>query len=107
MGGCSPWQQQQKRQQVVRTSAPLLAACSVVAAVTEIVSQIPTRHVECGDGIFFPFSRGCSFIKLDNEGRIVEVRNTEFASNLQEWRQGWVCRRVAGWVEQAGAEGEH
>jgi hypothetical protein len=26
-------------------------------------------HVECGDGIVFPFSRGCSFITLTADGR--------------------------------------
>ena len=31
-------------------------------------------HVECGDGVFFPFSRGCSFVRLNGEGKIVSVR---------------------------------
>jgi hypothetical protein len=31
-------------------------------------------HVECGDGVFFPFSRGCSFARLNEEGKIVSVR---------------------------------
>jgi hypothetical protein len=30
--------------------------------------------VECGDGIFFPFSRGCSFITLNSKGQIQTVR---------------------------------
>ncbi|GBF87696.1 polyketide cyclase [Raphidocelis subcapitata] len=32
-------------------------------------------HVECGEGVFFPFSRGCSFVRLDAEGKIVSVRD--------------------------------
>lgn len=32
-------------------------------------------HVECGDGVFFPFSRGCSFIRLNDQGKIVRVRD--------------------------------
>jgi hypothetical protein len=31
-------------------------------------------HVECGDGVFFPFSRGCSFVRLNADGKIVSVR---------------------------------
>ncbi|KIY98255.1 hypothetical protein MNEG_9707 [Monoraphidium neglectum] len=32
-------------------------------------------HVECGDGVFFPFSRGCSFIRVNERGQIVSVRD--------------------------------
>ncbi|KAI8473351.1 MAG: hypothetical protein J3K34DRAFT_519018 [Monoraphidium minutum] len=32
-------------------------------------------HVECGDGVRFPFSRGCSFIRLNEAGQIVSVRD--------------------------------
>lgn len=31
--------------------------------------------MEVGDGVTFPFSRGCSFIVLDGEGRIRAVRD--------------------------------
>lgn len=31
-------------------------------------------HVECGDGVQFPFSRGCSFIRLNDQGKIIAVR---------------------------------
>jgi hypothetical protein len=30
-------------------------------------------HVECGDGIVFPFSRGCSFITLSQDGRKIQT----------------------------------
>jgi hypothetical protein len=30
-------------------------------------------HVECGDGIFFPFSRGCSFITLSQDGTKIQT----------------------------------
>lgn len=30
-------------------------------------------HVECGDGIEFPFSRGCSFITLSDGGRKIQT----------------------------------
>lgn len=33
-------------------------------------------HVEVGDGVFFPFSRGCSFVRLDAGGKIVSVRGS-------------------------------
>ncbi|KAG1670978.1 hypothetical protein FOA52_014367 [Chlamydomonas sp. UWO 241] len=32
-------------------------------------------HVECGDGIPFPFSRGCSFYTLNDQGQIVQARD--------------------------------
>ncbi|WIA22631.1 hypothetical protein OEZ86_009610 [Tetradesmus obliquus] len=32
-------------------------------------------HVECGDGVFFPFSRGCSFITLNSSCQIQTVRD--------------------------------
>lgn len=31
------------------------------------------RHVECGDGVVFPFSRGCSFIRVNEQGKIIQV----------------------------------
>eukprot|EP00775_Hariotina_reticulata_P009058 gene9058-9229_t len=33
-------------------------------------------HVECGDGIFFPFSRGVSFITLNDQGKIQTLLGT-------------------------------
>ncbi|GAX72993.1 hypothetical protein CEUSTIGMA_g445.t1 [Chlamydomonas eustigma] len=32
-------------------------------------------HVECGEGIVFPFSRGCSFYTLNEEGKIIQARD--------------------------------
>jgi hypothetical protein len=34
-------------------------------------------HVECGDGVFFPFSRGCSFIRVNERGQIVSVSTSD------------------------------
>lgn len=39
-------------------------------------------HVECGEGVNFPFSRGCSFIRLDASGKIVAVRGGRGAGCL-------------------------
>eukprot|EP00879_Flechtneria_rotunda_P020166 GHRR01021207.1.p1 GENE.GHRR01021207.1~~GHRR01021207.1.p1 ORF type:complete len:250 (+),score=70.72 GHRR01021207.1:159-908(+) len=32
-------------------------------------------HVQCGHGIDFPFSRGCSFITLNEQGKMLTVRD--------------------------------
>jgi hypothetical protein len=54
-------------------------------------------HVECGDGIVFPFSRGCSFITLSEDGtKIQTVRNVLF--------QGWLMCR--GWMFVAQAQAQ-
>lgn len=46
------------------------------AALSPILLPLPplllSRHVECGEGIEFPFSRGCSFITL-RDGKILTV----------------------------------
>ncbi|EFJ41351.1 hypothetical protein VOLCADRAFT_98696 [Volvox carteri f. nagariensis] len=34
-----------------------------------------TWHVECGDGVVFPFSRGCSFYTLNPRGQITTARD--------------------------------
>ncbi|GIL83829.1 hypothetical protein Vretimale_10594 [Volvox reticuliferus] len=34
-----------------------------------------TWHVECGEGVVFPFSRGCSFYTLNAQGQIVTARD--------------------------------
>mmetsp|Transcript_14205 Transcript_14205/g.30781 ORF Transcript_14205/g.30781 Transcript_14205/m.30781 type:complete len:484 (+) Transcript_14205:63-1514(+) len=32
-------------------------------------------HVECGEGVVFPFSRGCSFYTLNQQGQIIQARD--------------------------------
>jgi hypothetical protein len=44
-------------------------------------------HVECGDGIFFPFSRGCSFITLSQDGRKIQTVRAFFSF--------WLCPSFA------------
>lgn len=70
-------------------------------------------HVECGDGIFFPFSRGCSFITLTPDGhKIQTVRVDSLAlsgvtlcfgrGHTLLW-QGSHCRLPGSGVDQPAA----
>lgn len=39
-------------------------------------------HVECGDGMLFPFSRGCSFITLSQDGRKIQTVSSQLISSV-------------------------
>lgn len=61
--------------------------------IEDVTDGDPTRigitwHVEAGPGVVFPFSRGCSFYRLNERGQIVQVRQ---GRQCRWWWRRW-CR---------------
>ncbi len=50
--------------------SPPLPTCAVLPT-----CATACRHVECGEGVVFPFSRGCSFYTLNEAGQIATARD--------------------------------